>query len=79
MANIRLIRHRIRGVRSTAKITRAMEMIATTKMKRSQDQALAGRPYDIKITQLIADLAAESSSSGALHPLLQNRKTIKKT
>jgi len=55
-----------------------MEMIATTKMKRSQDQALAGRPYDQKISQLISDLAAESSVAGALHPLLEIRKEIKK-
>jgi F-type H+-transporting ATPase subunit gamma len=78
MISPRILRRRIRSIQSTAKITRAMEMIATTKMKRSQDQALAGRPYDAKITQLIADLAAESSTGEALHPLLQNRKTIKK-
>jgi F-type H+-transporting ATPase subunit gamma len=53
-----------------------MEMIATTKMKRSQDQALAGRPYDEKITQLISDLAAESLTMGVLHPLLQRREKI---
>jgi F-type H+-transporting ATPase subunit gamma len=79
MISPRILRRRIRSIQSTAKITRAMEMIATTKMKRSQDQALSGRPYDQKITQLISDLAAESAGSGAaLHPLLQSRRTIKK-
>ena len=51
-----------------------MEMIATAKMKRSQDQALAGRPYSDKITQVIADLAAQSDGGDALHPLLTTRE-----
>lgn len=73
MANIRLIRRRIKGVESTAKITRAMEMIATSKMKKAQDRGLAGRPYSEKIRQVIADLAALSSPDEPLHPLLQVR------
>jgi F-type H+-transporting ATPase subunit gamma len=73
MANIRQIRRRIRGVQSTAKITRAMEMIATSKMRRAQEAGIAGRPYDEKIRQVISDLAALTQSGGALHPLLQRR------
>jgi F-type H+-transporting ATPase subunit gamma len=67
MANTRLIRRRIRGVQNTAKITKAMEMIASSKMRKAQERGLAGRPYSDKIKQVIADLAAlpqiESSSS----------------
>ena len=73
MISPRLLRRRIRSVQSTAKITRAMEMIATAKMKRSQDQALAGRPYSDKITQVIADIAAQSDVGATLHPLLAIR------
>ena len=73
MANIRLIRRRIKGVQSTAKISRAMEMIATLKMRRAQERGLAGRPYSEKIHQVIADLAALPIEGGALHPLLQRR------
>jgi F-type H+-transporting ATPase subunit gamma len=73
MISPRLLRRRIRSVQSTAKITRAMEMIATAKMKRSQEQALAGRPYSDKISQVIADLAAEFTRDGAMHPLLEKR------
>jgi F-type H+-transporting ATPase subunit gamma len=51
-----------------------MEMIATAKMKRSQEQALAGRPYSDKISQVIADLAAEFTRDGAVHPLLEKRE-----
>jgi F-type H+-transporting ATPase subunit gamma len=73
LANIRLIRRRIKGVQSTSKITRAMEMIATLKMRRAQERGLAGRPYSEKIHQVIADLAALPIEGGALHPLLQRR------
>jgi F-type H+-transporting ATPase subunit gamma len=71
MANIRLIRRRIKGVQSTAKITRAMEMIATSKMRRAQEAGIAGRPYDEKLRAIIAHLAA--LRTGKLHPLLQQR------
>ncbi len=73
MADIRLIRRRIRGIQSIAKITRAMEMIATSKMRRAQQRGLAGRPYSEKIRQVIADLAALSQPDRPLHPLLQHR------
>jgi len=48
-------------------------MIATTKMRRAQEQALAGRPYAEKIHQVIADLAAPYQGEDAIHPLLQRR------
>lgn len=73
MADIRLIRRRIRGVQSISKITRAMEMIATSKMRRAQERGLAGRPYSEKIRQVIADLASISQAERATHPLLQQR------
>jgi F-type H+-transporting ATPase subunit gamma len=76
MANTRLIRRRIKGVQNTAKITKAMEMIASSKMRKAQERGLAGRPYSDKIKQVIADLAAlpqiESSSS------LLRKRTVKK-
>ncbi len=77
MADIRLIRRRIRGVQSTAKITRAMEMIATLKMRRAQERGLAGRPYADKILQVISDLAALPQEDVVLHPLLQRREVNK--
>ena len=77
MANIRQIRRRIRGVQSTAKITRAMEMIATSKMRRAQEAGVAGRPYDEKIRQVISALAALPQAGGAPHPLLQWRPVNK--
>jgi F-type H+-transporting ATPase subunit gamma len=71
MANIRLIRRRIRSIQGTAKLTRAMEMIAASKMRRAQERGLAARPYSAKIQQVIADLAALPGAGETLHPLLQ--------
>jgi F-type H+-transporting ATPase subunit gamma len=77
LANVRLIRRRIKGVQSTAKITRAMEMVATSKMRRAQERGLAGRPYAEKIYQVIADLAALPAGESELHPLLKLRPITK--
>ncbi len=77
MANTRAIRSRIRGVQNTAKITRAMEMIASSKMRRAQERGLAGRPYSEKIKQVIADLAALKTDNEKVHPLLQARPVRK--
>ncbi len=73
MANIRLIRRRIRSIQSTSKITRAMEMIAASKMRRAQESARAGRPYAEKINQVLANLAAQPREGSMPHPLLERR------
>jgi len=74
MANIRLIGRRIKGIRSTSKITKAMEMIAASKMRKAQERGMAGRPYSEKINQVMAALAALPVEGRELHPLLQRRK-----
>jgi F-type H+-transporting ATPase subunit gamma len=72
MPDIRKVRRRIRGVQNIAKITRAMEMIAASRMRKAQERGLQGRPYAEKIEQVIADLAA-LPETGSQHPLLQKR------
>jgi len=72
LADIRKIRRRIKGAQNIAKITRAMEMIAASKMKKAQERGLAGGPYSEKIQQVIADLAALPGME-LQHPLLQRR------
>src|SRR4030043_251696 len=72
MPDIRKVKRRIRGVQNIAKITKAMEMIAASKMRKAQERGLAGRPYSQKIGQVIADLAA-IPDIGLQHPLLQRR------
>ncbi len=76
MAIISEIRRRIRSVASTAKITKAMELVAASKMRRVQERALAGRPYAERLTWVLADLAETLPlmDPEALHPLLQRRE-----
>lgn len=74
MPTLREIRRRIRSIQSTAKVTKAMELVAASKMRRAQERALAARPYDQKIRQVIADLmAAHPPREEALHPLMAVR------
>ena len=74
MPNLRTIRRRIRSVENTAKITRAMEMIAASKMRRAQERVLAGRPYADKLQSVLGHLAAQSENLDDLHPLLEKRE-----
>ena len=72
MISLRVLRRRIRSIQNTAKITKAMEMVATAKMRRAQEQAIRGRPYAEKISEVIADLAVEPQT-GQGSPLLEKR------
>jgi len=76
MATLRQIRRRIRTVENTAKITKAMELVAASKMRRAQNNALAGRPYAEKVRSVLAALAETlpSLDPETLHPLLQRRE-----
>lgn len=73
MANIRIIKKRIKSVQNTAKITKAMEMVAASKMRKAQERALQSRPYAAKMLEVLGDLAAQPKSDVANHPLLVKR------
>lgn len=68
MANTRQIKRRITASQNIAKITKAMEMVAASKMKRAQEQALAARPYSQALAESLQKVSALTDSS--LHPLL---------
>ena len=74
MPSVRQIRRRIRSVQNTAKITKAMSMIAASKMRRAQEAALSSRPYSDRLRDLLADLAAQPHHEEELHPLLRRRQ-----
>ena len=74
MPSVRQIKRRIRSVENTAKITKAMSMIAASKMRRAQETALRGRPYAERMRDLLADLAAQPHDEEELHPLLRRRE-----
>src|SRR5215471_2738191 len=75
MPSLRDIRRRIRSVRNTAKITKAMELVAASRLRRAQLRVTAARPYAEAMRSLMAELgAAGAGSGGALHPLLVQRE-----
>jgi len=71
MANLRDIRRRIKSVKNTAQITRAMQLVAAAKMKKAQDQALAGRDYSKQLNGVLQDISEGFSETS--HPLLEKR------
>src|ERR1043166_4665760 len=76
MASQREIRRRITAARNIKQITRAMQFVAASKLRRAQDSTLAARPYSEKIDEVLADLAAVMS--GEDHPLLTQRDSGKR-
>ncbi len=72
----RILRRRIRSVQSTKKITRAMELIAGSRIVRAQGRVQAAVPYSDTITEVVRDLAA--AGAGASSPLLEPRPEIHK-
>ena len=72
MASTRDIRRRIKSVKNTRQITRAMELVAASKMKKAQAAAVAGRPYAQLLANMLAALAPKED--GSLHPFLQPRE-----
>jgi F-type H+-transporting ATPase subunit gamma len=76
MAKGRELKGRIKSVENTRKITRTMEMVATSKMKRAQDRVVAARPYANSLTEVIANLYTPELAER--FPLLRQPAEIKK-
>ena len=72
MASTRDIRRRIKSVKNTRQITKAMELVAASKMKKAQQAALAGRPYAQLMAEMMAALAGRVDES--VHPYLVKRE-----
>lgn len=73
---MRDIKRQIKSIQSTKQITKAMEMVAASRLRRAQENALAARPYAEKMREVIQSIAA--GSKGIKHPMLVSRE-IKKT
>ncbi|MEO7001458.1 MAG: ATP synthase F1 subunit gamma [Ktedonobacterales bacterium] len=76
MASTREIRLRIRSVKNIAQITRAQQMVASSKMRRAQERVLASRPYAEQLQKLLARLASQAEGQEDL-PLMQSRPVRK--
>jgi F-type H+-transporting ATPase subunit gamma len=75
MANTQDIRRRIKSIRNTSQITKALQMVAASKMRKAQMAALAGRPYASLMNRVLVSLQERTDSK--LHPLLQKREVKK--
>ena len=74
MASVRQISRRIRSVQNTAKITKAMAMIAASKLRRSQDAATQGRYYSNSMKEMVSNVISQIGDEIANQPLAQQRE-----
>jgi F-type H+-transporting ATPase subunit gamma len=74
MSSLRVLRRRIRSVQSTQQITKAMEMVSASKLRRAQKAAESARPYGRAMAGILAHLAAATAARD--HPLFQVRETL---
>ena len=72
MASLLDMRRRIKSVKNTQQITKAMKMVAAAKLKRAQDRVTAARPYAVKMNDVLGGLSAKVSNDFS-HPLLNER------
>ena len=72
MANLLDIRRRIKSVKNTEQITKAMKMVSAAKLKRAQDRVINARPFADKMNQVLSELAAQTTDDFH-HPLLDKR------
>jgi len=72
MASTRDIRRRIKSVKNTAQITKAMQMVASSKMRKAQQAALAGRPYATLMNTVLANVSQHAGDFK--HPLMEARE-----
>lgn len=76
MASAKEIRTKIKSVQSTQKITKAMEMVAASKMRRAKDRMSATRPYAQKIREVVGHVAAANTEY--VHPYMRPREDVKR-
>lgn len=76
MASLQDIRRRIRSVKSIQQITNAMNMVATSRLRRAKEAAIANKPYADKMAQVVADIAANAGDFS--HPLLEEHPNGKR-
>ena len=76
MATTRDLRRRIKSIRNTSQITKAMQMVAAAKMRKAQQAALAGRPYASLMNHVLAEVTANAGDF--THPLMETREVRKR-
>ena len=79
MPTIRELRRRIRDVENVSRVTKAMQTIAASKMRRAQRQVVSGRPYSERIRAVLADLAAQAKVEDRLTVPMLERRPVERT
>ncbi|HKP57262.1 MAG TPA: ATP synthase F1 subunit gamma [Polyangiales bacterium] len=74
MANLKAIRKRIATVKNTRKITRAMKLVSSARLRKAQENITRARPFALQTMDMIAALAARAGTDEELHPLLARRE-----
>lgn len=77
MATERELRNRIRSIRNIGQVTRALEAVSASKVRKAQAQVLATRPYAIKAWQVLVNVSSQEAASVDMHPLLEVRDDIR--
>ncbi len=72
MANLLDIRRRIKSVKNTQQITKAMKMVSAARLKRAQERAVSARPFAVKMAEVLTDLASQAGEDFT-HPLMDAR------
>lgn len=75
MAGMREIKRRVKSIKSTQQITRAMKMVSAAKLRRAQDRAITARPFAFKLKEILTSVAENSTQ--VVHPLLASREVKK--
>lgn len=78
MAQIQQLKRRMRSIANTMQITKAMELVAASKMRRAQESALKSRPYANSAREILAHLAKLAREQGATHPLFTEREVTRR-
>jgi F-type H+-transporting ATPase subunit gamma len=74
MANVLDLRRRIRSVKNTRQITKAMKMVSAARLRRAQERALQARPYAQMISNVLESLVRRTDQTDVMHPLLVERE-----
>lgn len=78
MSNLRAIKRRIKSVSGIKQITKAMEMVSATKLKRSQGRSMKARPFVLKLDEILSDILSSPGAGELEHPLTARADEVKK-
>nr|MCU0479873.1 F0F1 ATP synthase subunit gamma [Anaerolineae bacterium] len=76
MPSLREVRNRIKSVKNIGQITRALEAVSASRVRKAQARVLASRAYAEKAWEILLNIQAATKGGGGMHPLLTERETV---